>query len=68
MEMASLASGLPQRLDRVLKTVERGDIEAGVNRHVYNLQRLVKSTAIRVVVAAVVLGLALFFVGYKLGH
>jgi ubiquinone biosynthesis protein len=72
-ELASLAGGLPLRLDRVMKTVERGEIQvradvSGVERHIHHLERLVNRTVICIIAATVVLGLALFFVGLQLGN
>lgn len=72
-ELTTLAVGLPQRLDRLLKTVERGEIQvranvSGMERNTHHLERLVNRTVIVVIVAALVLGLSLFFVGFQLGH
>ena len=72
-ELASLAGGLPQRLDRMMKTVERGEIQvradvSGVEQHIHHLERLVNRTVICIIGAALILGLALFFVGSRLGH
>ncbi len=72
-EMASLAAGLPQRLDRMLKTVERGEMQvradvSGVEKHMHHLELLLNRAVICVVGAAIILGLALFFVGVRLGQ
>jgi ubiquinone biosynthesis protein len=72
-EMMSMAGKLPQRLDRILKTVERGQIRIntdveGVERHIHHLEKLLKRTVIGLLAAAIILGLALFFVGWKLGR
>jgi ubiquinone biosynthesis protein len=72
-EMASLAAGLPQRLDRMFKTAERGEIQvradvSGVEKHIHHLEQLVKAIMICLVGAALILGLALFFVGMRLGQ
>jgi ubiquinone biosynthesis protein len=72
-EMASLAAGLPQRLDRMMKTAERGEIQvradvSGIEQHIHHLERLVNRTVICIIGAALILGLALFFVGLRLGH
>ena len=71
-ELASLAGGLPQRLDRMMKTAERGEIQvradvSGIEKHLHHLERLVNRTTIYILLAAVILGLALFFVGLRLG-
>jgi ubiquinone biosynthesis protein len=72
-ELVSLAGGLPQRLDRMMKTVERGEIQvradiSGVEQEVHHLERLVNRTVIAIIGASLILGLALFFVGSRLGH
>jgi ubiquinone biosynthesis protein len=72
-QLASLAGGLPERLDRMMKTVERGEIQvradvSGIEQHIHHLERLVNRAAIVIIVAALILGLALFFVGLRMGH
>jgi ubiquinone biosynthesis protein len=72
-ELVSLVSGLPQRLDRMMKTVERGEIQvradvSGVEPHLHHLERLINRTVICILGAALILGLALFFVGSRLGN
>jgi ubiquinone biosynthesis protein len=72
-ELASLVGGLPQRVDRMMKTAERGEIQvradiSGVEQHIHHLKRMVYTTVISIVGAALILGLALFFVGTRLGH
>ncbi len=72
-EMASLAAGLPQRLDRMLKTAERGEIQvridvSGVEKHIHHLEQLVNKALIGIIATALILGLALVFVGFRLGH
>ena len=70
-QMASLAGGLPQRLNRLMKSVERGDLRVsadvgGVEKHIHHLEGLVNRAVIGIIVMAVILGLALIFVGLKL--
>jgi ubiquinone biosynthesis protein len=72
-ELATLSVGLPQRVDRMMKTVERGEMQvrtnvSGLERHIYHLERLVNRTLIGIIIAALIVGLALFFVGSQLGH
>jgi ubiquinone biosynthesis protein len=72
-EVASLTEGLPQRLDRMLKTVERGEIQvradvSGVEKHIHHLEQIVNKTTIVILFAAVVIGVALFFVWSRLAH
>jgi uncharacterized membrane protein YwaF len=57
----------------MMKTAERGEIQvradvSGIEQHIHHLERLVNRTVICIVVAALILGLALFFVGTRLGH
>jgi ubiquinone biosynthesis protein len=70
-ELATLFAGLPQRLDRILKTAERGEIQvradvSGVEKHIHHLEILVNRTLLVLVVVAVFLGLTLLFVGWRL--
>jgi ubiquinone biosynthesis protein len=72
-ELASLVGGLPQRVDRMMKTAERGEMQvradvSGMEQNIHNLKRIVYTTVIGIVGAALILGLALFFVGTRLGH
>ena len=72
-ELASLVGGLPQRLDRMLKTVERGEMQvradvSGIDAYVHQMKTIVNRTVIFIVGASIVIGLALFFVGTRLGH
>jgi ubiquinone biosynthesis protein len=72
-KLASLAGGLPERLDRMMKTAERGEIQvradvSGVEQYIHHIKRLVNRAVIGIVFAALILGLALFFVGSQLGH
>jgi ubiquinone biosynthesis protein len=70
-ELTSLAGSLPQRLDRIMKTLERGEIQinadvSGVERHIHHLEQILSRTVIGILVAVIILGLALFFVGIQL--
>ena len=65
------AEGLLQRLGRMMKTVERGEVQvradvSGVEKHIHHLERLVNRTLIVILFATIILGLALFFVGDRL--
>jgi ubiquinone biosynthesis protein len=67
-ELVSLVGGLPQRLDRMMKTAERGEIQlrvdaSGIEQHIHHLERLINRLVIVIIIAAVILGLALFFRG-----
>ena len=68
VEMATLAGGLPQRLNRLLKTVERGEIKVsadvtGVEKHIHHLESLMNRALLVMIGVALILGLALFLVG-----
>lgn len=57
----------------MMKTVERGEVQinadvAGVEKHIHHLEQLVNRTVICIIGAALILGLALFFVGLRLGR
>jgi ubiquinone biosynthesis protein len=72
-QLASLAGGLPERLDRMMKTAERGEIQvradvSGLEKHIHHLKRIVNRTMICIIGASVILGLALFFVASRLGN
>jgi ubiquinone biosynthesis protein len=65
-ELVSLVGGLSQRLDRMMKTAERGEIQlrvdaSGIEQHIHHLERLVNRVVIVIIFASLVLGLALFF-------
>jgi ubiquinone biosynthesis protein len=72
-EFASLVGGLPQRFDRMLKTAERGEMQvradvSGIDTYVHHVEKLVNRAVIYILGAAIIIGLALFFVGTRLGH
>jgi ubiquinone biosynthesis protein len=72
-ELASLVGGLPQRFDRMLKTAERGEMQvradvSGIDTYVHHVEKLVNRAVIFILGAAIIIGLALFFVGTRLGH
>jgi ubiquinone biosynthesis protein len=72
-ELASLSAGLPQRLDRMMKTAERGEIQvradvSGVERHIRHLEQVLNRAVIGIIAATLILGLALLFVGSRLGN
>jgi ubiquinone biosynthesis protein len=72
-ELASLVGGLPQRLDRMMKTAERGELHVsadvfGVEKQLDHLEHIVNSTVIVIVGAAFFVGLALFLVWSRMGR
>ncbi len=71
-EFALLGVGLPSRLARILKSVERGDLQvradvSGVERHLEHLERIVNRAVIGLMAAAIILALAALFLAFKLG-
>jgi len=65
-KLASLAGGLPERLDRMMKTAERGEMQvradvSGVEQYIPHLKRIVYITVIGIIGAALILGVALYF-------
>ena len=72
-ELALFGVGLPNRLARIVKSVERGELHfsadvTGVERHLEHLERLVNRAIIGLIVSAIILGGALVFVAIKLGR
>ena len=72
-ELTSLVGGLPQRMDRMLKTAERGEMQvradvSGIEKYINHIGQLVTKAAILILGAAVIIGLALFFLATRLGH
>jgi ubiquinone biosynthesis protein len=70
-ELASVIGGLPQRINRIMKAVERGEIQvridaSGVEQHIHHLERLINRTTIIVIVGFLILGLSLLFVVIRL--
>ena len=72
-ELASLVGGLPQRVDRMMKTAERGEIQvradvSGIEKHIHHLERVVNRALLGILAAALIIGAALFFVGSRMAH
>jgi ubiquinone biosynthesis protein len=72
-ELASLVGGMPQRLDRMMKTAERGEIQvradvSGIEKHIHHLELVANRALIGIMVAAMIIGAALFFVGSRMAH
>ncbi|MBI4180387.1 MAG: AarF/ABC1/UbiB kinase family protein [Chloroflexi bacterium] len=70
-ELALFGIGLPNRLVRIVKSIERGELTiradvSGVERHLEHLERLVNKAIIGLIVAAVILALAIAFLAYKM--
>jgi predicted transcriptional regulator len=57
----------------MMKTAERGEIQvradvSGVERHIRHLEQVVNRAVIGIIAATLILGLALLFVGSRLGN
>jgi ubiquinone biosynthesis protein len=71
-ELALFGVGLPNRLARIVKSLERGDLQiradvSGVERHLEHLERLVNRAIIGILAASVILAIAIIFLGSRLG-
>jgi ubiquinone biosynthesis protein len=72
-ELVSLAVGLPQRLDRIMKTAERGELQiktdvSGVEKHIHHLERIVNRIIVVIIAVALFLGLTFMISAYWLRH
>ena len=72
-ELALFGVGLPNRLARIAKTVERGEFHikadvSGVERHLEHLERFVNRAIVGMIIAAVILAAGLVFLAIRLGH
>jgi ubiquinone biosynthesis protein len=71
-EMANLGIGLPQRLNRLMRSLERGEIQvqtdvSGLEVHMEHLERIVNRIVIGVVAAAVILGVTIVLLALRMG-
>jgi ubiquinone biosynthesis protein len=72
-ELASLVGGLPQRFDRMLKTAERGELQvradvSGIDVYIRQIKQTVNKALMVLIAASVIIGLALFYFGSRMGH
>ncbi len=63
-QLAMFGAGLPRRLDRVIKSVERGEFQvrtdvSGLDYLIHRLERLVNRAVIGIIIAAAILALAI---------
>lgn len=70
-ELAEIGSGLPQRLNRILKSVERGELKirtdvSALEIHLEHLERIINRMVIGVIVAAIILGAAITVLAFSL--
>jgi hypothetical protein len=72
-DLAMLGVGLPKRLFRITRAMERGELNirtdvSGLERHLEHLERLVNRVVIGMIAAAIILGAAIIFLGLHLGR
>jgi hypothetical protein len=57
----------------MMKTAERGEIQvradvSGIEQHIHHLERVANRALICIVGAALIIGVALFYVGFRMAH
>ena len=67
VHLAMFGAGLPARLDRVVKAVERGEFEvrtdvSGLDQYIHELERVVNRAIIGIIIAAVILALVIRYI------
>ena len=72
-EFAIIGTELPRRLNRFVKSVERGELKiraeaSGLEEHLEHLERIINRMVIGFIVGAIIIGLAMVFLAYKLGQ
>jgi len=70
-DLALFGIGLPKRLFRIVRLLERGEIHfrtdvSGLELHLEHLERIVKMLVIGLITAAVILGITILFLAYRL--
>jgi ubiquinone biosynthesis protein len=72
-DLASFGAALPERVTRLIKSVERGDIEvrtnvSGIEVHLEHLERIINRMIIGMIIAAVIIGLSLVYLASRPGR
>jgi ubiquinone biosynthesis protein len=72
-DLTTFGAGLPERLGRLMKSVERGDIQvrsdvSGLEIHLEHLERIARRMTAGIIVSAIIVGVALLVLAYRLGH
>ena len=72
-DFALFGAGLPTRVMRIVRSIERGDFQiktdvSGIERHMEHLERIINRVVAGLIVSAVILGLALIYLAYRTGH
>jgi predicted unusual protein kinase regulating ubiquinone biosynthesis (AarF/ABC1/UbiB family) len=71
-ELALFGVGLPARLGRLLKSIERGELHfsadvGGVEKHIEHLERIINRAVIALIASAILLAAAIVYLGFRLG-
>ena len=71
-ELAIFGMGLPRRLLKIIKGVERGELQvrtdvSGVELHLVHLERIVNRLLVGLIVAFIILAGAIAFLALRLG-
>jgi ubiquinone biosynthesis protein len=72
-DLASFGAALPERVTRLIKSVERGEIEvrtnvSGIEVHLEHIERIINRVVLGIVLAAVVIGLAVVYLATQIGR
>jgi ubiquinone biosynthesis protein len=70
-DMAFLGAGLPKRLLRIVKNIERGDLHMrtdvmGLERHMEHLEKIIRFMVFGILGSAVILALAMLFLAFRI--
>jgi ubiquinone biosynthesis protein len=70
-EFAELGVGLPQRLNRIIKSVERGELKvrsdvSGLEIHMEHLEKIVNRMILGIILAAAFLGITILVLTFSL--
>jgi ubiquinone biosynthesis protein len=72
-DLANLGITLPSRLNRLVRSVERGELQvrtdlSGLEVHLEHLERIANRIVLGVMVSAIILGITIIILAFKLGH
>ncbi len=70
-DLAIFGAGLPRRIIRIVRSVERGELRirseiVGLDRQVYQLDRIVRFMIVGIIAAATILGGTILFLAFRL--
>lgn len=71
-ELATFGVGLPGRIVRIVRAVERGEFQvktdvSGLERHLEHLERLVNRIIFGIIIAAIILGATVTYLAFRIG-